>query len=112
MSVISSSMNVSVISPQEAYQNMKSSDKHILLDVRTLSEYKDTRIDGAKLIPANELSSRAPMELPDKHIPIYVYCRSGARAAKAAKLLVNRGYTNVFNLGGIVNWPYGTVKEI
>ena len=110
MSIIGGSSDISVISPQEAYQAMKTSDKYILLDVRTISEYRELRIEGAKSIPLDELGSRAPAELSDNNISIFVYCRGGGRAAQAAKLLVGMGYTSVFNIGGIVNWPYDTTK--
>ena len=89
---------------------MTVSDTHVLLDVRTPSEYRQVRINGAKLIPVDELGHRAPGELPDKHIPIFVYCQSGARAAKAAGLLSGMGYTNVVSFGGISNWPYEVAR--
>ena len=99
-----------IISPQEAYQKLQQPEAHILLDVRTAAEYRQARIDGAQLIPVDELRSRAPAELPDKQIPIYVYCRSGARAAQAAELLTGMGYTQVFNFGGILDWPYEVAR--
>ena len=112
MSIFSARTNTSVISPQEAYQAMAESDHYVLLDVRGLSEYKEARITGAKLIPVDELVRRAPAELPDKHIPIFTYCRSGGRAAQAVKLLTGMGYTKVNSIGGITNWPYGTIKGV
>ena len=99
-----------VISPQEAHKMMKGSDNYILLDVRTPSEYAQVRIDGAKLIPVDELGKRASVELPDKHIPVLIYCHSGMRAERAAETLANMGYTEIFSFGGIMNWKYETVK--
>ena len=99
------------ISPREARQMMKESNEFVLLDVRTPQEYNQIRIDGAKLIPVDELAVRAPAELPDKHIPVLVYCHSGARAGTAVKSLRQMGYENAFSFGGILNWPYETVKE-
>jgi len=90
---------------------MSTSDEYILLDVRSAAEYKETRIAGAKLIPVDELGRRAPVELSDKHIPIFIYCRSGARAARAADFLAGIGYTSVYSFGGIMNWQFGTVRE-
>ena len=101
---------IDAISPQKAYKAMKESDQYILLYVRTPAEYKEARIDGAKLIQIDELGRRAPTELPDKDIPIYVYCRSGGRASGAVRTLKSMGYTNVANMGGIMNWTYETVK--
>ena len=84
-----------------------SESAHILLDVRTVPEYGETRIGGAMLIPVDELKRRAPTELPDKQVPIYIYCYSGARAARAADLLAVMGYASVYHFGGILDWPYG-----
>ena len=99
-----------VISAQEAQKMMAESNGYVLLDVRMEPEYKQERIDGAKLIPVDELKSRASAELPDKQARIFIYCRSGMRATRAAEMLTNKGYTNVFTFGGITNWPYETVK--
>jgi phage shock protein E len=52
----------------------------------------------------------AEKKLKDKDAPIFVYCRSGNRSTSAASILVNLGYKNVYNLGGINNWPYEIVK--
>ena len=99
------------ITPQEAYNIMQSGNKYILLDVRTQAEYDQERIEGAILIPDTEIKQRAEKELPDKNALILVYCRSGVRAANASQALVDLGYTNVQDFGGILNWPYATVKS-
>jgi len=99
-----------IITPREAYEMMAETDGYVLLDVRTPAEYRQARINGAKLIPVDELNNRAPAELPDRQKPILIYCQSGARATKAAALLAAMGYANVKSFGGIVNWPYGVVK--
>ena len=48
--------------------------------------------------------------LSDKEQMILVYCRSGRRATDASIKLAKMGYVNVYNFGGIVNWPYEIVK--
>ena len=88
---------------------MDSGEPYILLDVRTLEEYTESRIEGATLIPYDEITARAESELPDKTALILIYCRSGRRSATAAETLVGMGYTNVFDFGGILDWPYDTV---
>lgn len=98
------------ISADEAREMMLSTDDFILLDVRTEGEYKEKRIDGALLIPDNEIARRAEAELPDKNGIILVYCRSGRRSKNVAKELVNMGYTNIYDFGGILDWPYETVS--
>jgi len=98
------------ISPQEAKKRMDESGKFVLLDVRTPAEYKQVHIEGAKLIPLDTLESRATVDLPDKNVPIYIYCLSGGRAGSAVRMLTNMGYTEVYNFGGISNWPYEKVQ--
>ena len=110
MSFLSKIMGGNTISAKEAYEKMQQGGKFVLLDVRTPEEYRQVRIKGAKLIPVDEIESRAEKELKDKNIPILVYCHSGARAGSAVRILARLGYTDVQSFGGIMNWPYDTVK--
>ena len=87
---------------------MQEENIYILLDVRTTGEFNERHIEGAVLIPDNEISDRAAEELPDKNILILVYCRSGRRSEAAARELVDMGYTNVYDFGGIIDWPFET----
>ncbi len=97
------------ITPAEAKKMMDDGEPFILLDVRTEEEFTESRIEGAVLIPDTEIADRAPDELPDKDARIFVYCRTGRRSAAAAIALINMGYTNVYDFGGIADWPYETV---
>ena len=97
------------ISAEQAMGMMEDGKPYILLDTRTEEEFREQRIDGAVLIPESEIGLRAAAELPDKKALILVYCRSGRRSAIAAHELVSMGYVNVYDFGGIVDWPYGTV---
>jgi len=94
----------------EAKQMMDGGGDFILLDVRTDEEFVEKRIVGAVLIPDYEITERALAELPDKDARILVYCRSGRRSALAAQDLLDLGYTNVYDFGGIIDWPYETVS--
>ncbi|KGK88600.1 rhodanese-like domain-containing protein [Clostridium sp. HMP27] len=98
------------ITPEEANKRLGSEKGIILLDVRTKEEYDTGHIKGSMLIPVDNLNAEADNKLKDKNSPIFVYCRSGNRSVTAAKILTNLGYTNVYNLGGINNWPYEVVK--
>lgn len=98
------------ITAEEAKEIMDSGKDYILLDVRTAEEFAESHIDGAILIPDNELGARAESELPDKNATILIYCRSGNRSASAAKELIRMGYVNVYDFGGIMDWPYETVS--
>ena len=101
-----------LISAQEVKDEMESGSKVILLDVRELAEYQQAHISGAKNAPLQSLQNYCEEKLPKKDTRIVVYCQAGGRAKSAAKLLRQLGYTNVANLGGITNWPYGIVKEL
>ena len=81
-----------------------------VLDVREQDEYDAGHIPGAILIPNGQITSRAEQELPDKGQLILVYCRSGRRSKEAAQKLVKLGYTNIKEIGGIIDWPYDIEK--
>jgi len=98
------------ISAEQAKDMMDESEEYILLDVRTDEEFNEKRIDGAILIPDYEIADRAEAELTNKDALILVYCRSGRRSEIAAKELLELGYTNVFDFGGIIDWPYDTIS--
>jgi Rhodanese-related sulfurtransferase len=98
------------ISAEQAKEMMDETDGWILLDVRTQEEFQEEHIEGAILIPDYEIAGRAESEIPDKDTVILVYCRSGRRSADAANELVGMGYTNVYDFGGIADWPYDTVS--
>lgn len=82
----------------------------IILDVRTSEEYQEEHIEGALLISDYELKNLVESKLPDKDKKILVYCRSGNRSESAAKVLIDMGYTNVHDFGGIVSWTYDKVQ--
>ena len=86
-------------------------ERHALLDVRTPGEFRAARIEGAILIPVDEIGARAERELPEKDAPIFVYCRSGVRSAAAAQELALMGYSKVLDMGGILDWPYEIIGD-
>ena len=96
------------ITAEQAKQMMDTESGYIILDVRTQEEYDEAHIPGAIVIPNTELEARAESELPDKDQMILVYCRSGRRSKLAADILVELGYTNIYEFGGIIDWPYET----
>ena len=98
--------NINSVSPEQAKKMMDSSSDFIILDVRTKDEYNDFHIKDAINIPDMEIRLRAEDIIPNKDKLIFVYCRSGRRSKIASKDLVDMGYTNIVEFGGIVNWPY------
>lgn len=96
------------ISADDALELIDTADA-VLLDVRTPSEYNDGHIEGATLLPLSDIESTIETAIPDKSTPIIVYCRSGNRSAEAIDILIELGYTDVYDLGGIIDWPYDIV---
>ena len=80
--------------------------KAVAVDVREPDEYAVGHIPGAKLLPLGEVLGRAAEVLPDKSAPWLIYCRTGRRSADAVQKLANLGYENLYDLGGILSWPY------
>ena len=81
----------------------------VLLDVRTREEYRRGHIPGSVNLDVGEVH-RAPDLWPDKSVPLFVYCRSGARSGQAAFRLKKMGYANVTNIGGIVDY-HGQIER-
>ena len=96
------------ITAEEAKQIMDSEEGYIILDVRTQEEYDQGHIPGAIVISHEEIAEKAEKVLTDKDQLILVYCRSGRRSKIAAEALVELGYTNIREFGGISDWPYET----
>ena len=97
------------ISAEEAYEMMISQE--IVVDVRTREEYDGGHIENAVLVPNESIGSEMPEALPDKEATLLIYCRSGRRSKDAAQKLLALGYQNVYDFGGVIDWPYELVKE-
>ena len=92
-----------LIRPEEytaKYKDVKT--PHTLLDVRTADEFRDGHIPSAVNISLQELEQKLT-RIP-KNKPVIIYCRSGNRSAHAARALLQAGYSEVYDLGGIIEW--------
>ena len=99
------------LSAEEAKAVIDAEENVIILDVREQYEYDEGHIPGAVLLPSGSVKAKASEVLPDKNQKILVYCRSGNRSGTAARALVALGYTQIYDFGGIINWPYDVVKD-
>ena len=97
-----------MITAQQAKEIMDTQEGYVILDTRTEEEYEQGHIPGAIVISHEEIKEKAESVLTDKDQLILVYCRSGRRSKLAAQDLVELGYTNVKEFGGIIDWPYET----
>ena len=99
------------ITMQEAVEMMEKEENYIILDVRTEQEFAAGHTPGAMLIPNETIGVKEIPQLPDKDQLIMVYCRSGNRSKQASGKLVQLGYTNIVEFGGINSWPGEVVTD-
>ena len=92
-------------------KSMIDSKKVTIVDVRTEQEYKEKHIPNSILVPNETVEEEAVNKLPDKDAILLVHCRTGIRSKQASDKLVKMGYKNVYDFGGINDWPYDTVSE-
>lgn len=98
------------ITPQEAKERIDGHQVASILDVRTEMEYRLGHLTGSVLIPEEEVREGIQSRLPDKDAVVIVYCQNGSRSRQCAMKLVSLGYSNVYDLGGITDWPYEIEK--
>ena len=91
-------------------KKMMETQKAIVVDVRTLEEYNEGHIPNAISVPLETIENEAEAKLKNKDDLILVYCRSGRRSREAALKLIEKGYTNVIDFGGIQDWNAEIVK--
>jgi phage shock protein E len=105
-----SSSSINKITAEEGKAMLDGNEEIILLDVRTYSEYAEGHIEDALLLPLSDLETEADEIIPDKNAIYIIYCRSGNRSDQAANILVDLGYQNIYDMGGIIDWPYEIIK--
>jgi len=91
-------------------KNIMLTEKPIVVDVRSLEEYNEGHIPNAISVPLETIENEAEAKLKNKDDLILVYCRSGRRSREAALRLIEKGYTNVIDFGGIQDWNGEVVK--
>jgi rhodanese-related sulfurtransferase len=91
------------VTVEQAKQLIEERPKLVILDVRTVSEYEDGHIEGAILIPVQEIENRLD-ELSTKD-EILVYCRTGNRSSTAIDIMLADGFTKIYHMNrGITAW--------
>jgi len=95
----------SFLSPAMAIRLMNNHDDALVLDIRSVAEYKGGHIKGAKNAPLAEFSKSIESYTSYKNKPVLIYCNSGNTATRAIKMLKKAGFENINNLaGGIAAW--------
>ena len=97
------------ISFAKAKEILDKDPEAVLLDVREEAEYITGHAVDAVLLPLDELDAASAAEaIPSHDTSVLVYCRSGRRSREAALILAELGYTEVYDIGSLIGWPYGT----
>ncbi len=96
------------VTPREAFaliQDNEDNPDFIIIDVRTPEEFAEGHVEDAIIIDFYSESFRSEVNALDKNKTYLIYCRSGGRSGKALKIMVELGFTEVYNMaGGIVDW--------
>ncbi len=82
----------------DAEQIIANTQDAVLIDVRSVQEYREYHIDGAICIPHFEIQNRIEKEVTNKNTLIIIYCQSGLRSKIAMEILLKKGYQNVYNI--------------
>jgi len=91
--------------PRDVQRRLQDEEGLLLLDCRTQEEWVTCHIDGAVLIPLQEMSLRITELESHREQPIVVYCHKGARSMIITRLLRHIGFTEVYSMqGGIDRW--------
>lgn len=95
------------ITAEEA-KKMTEEGNVVIVDVRTPEEYEEAHVPGAVSVPSETIGDEMPAALPDTDAVLIVYCRTGVRSRQASDKLSSLGYQKIYDMGGIVDWPYET----
>jgi phage shock protein E len=103
MALTASTMAAEPVTPASVAARIGAKSAPYLLDVRTPAEFAEGHVPGAVNIPVQALESRAGEVPTDREV--VVYCASGARATRAARMLAERGYGDVHEMtGSLMAW--------
>ena len=102
---------VNYISPSMYHKMLEDHVPHILMDVRTQQEFDHEHIPNAVLFPVSIVEAKIKDFFPDKEMTYVLYCRSGIRSQSALLIMKQLGYDQVYDMGGIIDWPYETIKK-
>lgn len=95
---------VKVISVEEVREAMGNGEFQ-LIDVRTIEEFGEGHLKNAKNICVTDDDFKEKVAKLNRNEPVYLYCRSGKRSARAGEILREMGFTEIYDMdGGILKW--------
>ena len=86
-----------------SYSELKKLTSPLLLDVRQIYEFEEFALEGALLIPLNEIADRIDELASYQEHEIVVYCKAGIRSVTACKILAGFGFNKLYNLASGIN---------
>ncbi len=111
--IIKAKYQGSEISVEETHQLLQEKEPVALLDIREEEEIALGYIEGAIFLRQGLLNDQVERVLPDKNVPVVVYCAGGIRSLPAAKLMKEKGYAQVFSMAkGIDGWQKAGYKIV
>ncbi|MDX1350905.1 MAG: rhodanese-like domain-containing protein [Putridiphycobacter sp.] len=91
----------------DEFKGLMGEHNYQLIDVRTPEEFNSGNIEGARNLDFLGENFENEIQTLDKNKPVLVYCQAGGRSSKAMKVLVENGFTEVYNLlGGYGQWSH------
>jgi len=93
------------LGPEAFDEKLRASGEAVILDVRSAEEFQSGMIANAVNVDFNNPEFTAIIDSQDKEKPYFVYCAKGGRSSKAADLMQDLGFKNVYHLeGGLTAW--------
>ncbi len=103
---------IHVLTPLEFHDVIANKNDVQLVDVRTPEEFEEGHLENAENIDVLETDFITKAEKLDLEKPIYIYCRSGKRSAKAALILKDVGFKEIYDMkGGYLHWQIDVLEE-
>ena len=107
------SSNVEMVTAKQVYEAVYGEDSLQIVDVRTPEEYDVSHLKNAQNICVTSDDFKEQVAKLDKEKTVYVYCKKGGRSAKAATILKEMGFTEVYDLqGGMMSWEEEGLETI
>ncbi len=96
--------NYHAVNAQEA-KEIIANISPLILDVRTPMEYAEGYIEGAMLLPVQNIQREYGKIVDYKDKPVLIYCATGNRSTVTSKILIDNGFKNIYNMRyGIAEW--------
>lgn len=92
------------VTPGQVKSMLDAGDDFLLIDCRTPQEHGFVRIEGARLLPLQELADR--LDELGGHVgrKVVVYCHHGGRSLRMAAVLRQQGFSDVTSMAGGIDW--------